>query len=262
MARLLLPLILIGAAPLPGDPRPAEIRLQIREGRPFVDGVYVNGHGPYRFLVDTGTNMNLIEEGLARKLGMAATFTDEVLSALGKVSMPGSDGNVIKLGAARAERQRFQFSRLDSLHSVWPDVHGVLGQWFLSRFDYTMDLQGKRLEFGKREPDGGRSLFRMTNGRTTVTTSLGDLVLDSGAANLILFGLNPGLGDQSDMLTLTGSQTVRTVARKLVIDGRSIWRGDAVAIPNQEEEGVSGLMPLNLFKSIYVCNSENYVVFE
>ncbi len=176
--------------------------------------------------------------------------------------MPGSDGNVVELGPARADRQRFQFSRLDSLHSTWPDVHGVLGQWFLSGFDYTLDLRGKHLEFGKRETDGGRALVRMSNGRTTVTTSLGDLVLDSGAARLVLFGVKPGIGELRDMLTLTGSRVVGTVARQLVIDGRSIWRGDAVAIPGDGEEGVSGLMPLSLFRSIYVCNSESYVVFE
>ena len=41
--------------------------MRVRDGRPIVDGVYVNGHGPYRFLVDTGTMRNLIDADLARK---------------------------------------------------------------------------------------------------------------------------------------------------------------------------------------------------
>ena len=48
----------------------------------------------------------------------------------------------------------------------------------------------------------------------------------------------------------------------LVIEGRKIWDGDVMAMPNQFEPGVDGLLPLSLFKAIYVCNSEGYVVFE
>ena len=96
-------LLLIAVCPLSGA-----LKLQIRDGRPFVEGVYVNDNGPYRFLLDTGTNMNLIETGLARKIGMKATFQDEVESSTGKTRLPGSDGNVVELGPVRATGQRFQ----------------------------------------------------------------------------------------------------------------------------------------------------------
>ncbi len=234
----------------------------VREGRPFVDGVYVNGQGPYRFLIDTGANMNLIEANLARKIAMQTTFSDVVESAAGKTSMPGSDGNVVELGPVRAEQQRFQYSDLDALHLVWPDIRGVLGQAFLSGFDYTVDLRGKQLEFGKQERSGNRSQFRLQDGRTAIPTSLGDLVLDSGAPRVVLFGVNSGFGQMRDMLTLAGSTSVRMIASKLAIAGRDVWRGDAVAIPGQAEQGVAGLMPLSVFNSIYICNSERYVVFK
>ena len=237
-------------------------KMQVREGLPFVDGVYVNDHGPYRFLLDTGTNMNLIESGLARKIGMTKAFEEMVESAVGKTPMPGSDGNVVGLGDVRADRQRFQYADLDTIHMLWPDVHGVLGQWFLAGFDYKIDLRGKRLEFGRQEANGSRSPFRVQNGRTAVSTNLGDLVLDSGAPRLVLFGVAPRIGELRDMLTVAGSKSVGMVARRLSIAGRDVWRGDAVAIPGQAEPGVAGLMPLSLFKSTYVCNSERYVVFE
>jgi hypothetical protein len=64
------------------------------------------------------------------------------------------------------------------------------------------------------------------------------------------------------MLTLTGSRDVGMVARKLAIEGRDIWRGDAVALPDRSETGIAGLMPLSLFRSVYICNSEGYVVLE
>jgi hypothetical protein len=50
--------------------------------------------------------------------------------------------------------------------------------------------------------------------------------------------------------------------KSLSIEGRRVWRGDAVALPSRGEPGVDGLLPLRVFKAVYVCNSEGYVVFE
>jgi hypothetical protein len=134
-----------------------------------------------------------------------------------------------------------------------------------SQFDYTLDLRGKRIEFGKQERNGTRIPLQTINGRLAVSTSLGDLILDSGASRLVLFGVEPniGLGGKREWRAVAGSQEVGVISIKpLVIEGRPIWRGEAVAIPNRSEPGVDGLLPLSLFRTIYVCNSEDYVVFE
>src|SRR5580658_10165693 len=67
---------------------------------PVVDGVYVDGRGPYRFLLDTG---------LAKKIGMKATFEIDLASAAGTTALPGSDGNEVELGPAEAIEQSFCF---------------------------------------------------------------------------------------------------------------------------------------------------------
>ncbi len=250
-------LLSMAAAPLLG-----RVKQQIREGRPIVDGIYVNGHGPYLFLIDTGTNVNLIETRLAKSIGMNSAFQVDFASSVGKTLLQGSDGNEVQVDSVKATRQEFLYSELNVIHDLLPDVQGVLGQWFLSGFDYMLDLHAKRLEFGKQDRDGTRARFTMPNGRTAVSTSLGYLALDSGAARLVLFGVDPDRRNQGYIRTFAGSQTIGMVSSKLVIEGRKIWHGDAVAIPSRTEPGVAGLMPLSLFKTIYVCNSEGYVVFE
>jgi hypothetical protein len=258
--QILICSLIIAASPLIGG-----IKMQVRDGRPVVDGVYVNGHGPYRFLVDTGSNINLIETGLAKKIGMNATFQVDLASAAGKIPTSGSDGNEIVLDSVKADEQKFLFTGLDAIHNSSPDVQGVLGEWFFSRFDYTLDLRGKRLEFGKQDRNGTRIAYKIINARPVVSTSLGDLALDSGAARLTLFGARPDAdGDfKSELRTVAGSQKIGLVSAKpLVIEGHKIYDGDALAIPNRPEPGVDGLLPLSLFRAVYVCNSEGYVIFE
>ncbi len=252
--------IIIAAVPAFG-----EVKMQVRDGLPIVEGVYVNGHGPYRFLLDTGTNVDLIETKLARSIGLRATFQKELGSASGATTVSGGDGFEVALDLARADQQEFLFLGMEAIRDRWPDVQGVLGQEFLSRFDYLLDLRSKRLEFRKQDCIGTRTRFTMTIGRPVISTSLGDLVLDSGAGRLVLFGVEPEMvgSDKSALKTVAGSHAIGAVSSKpLVIEGRRIWPGETLALPRAPEPGVGGLLPVSLFKRIYVSNSEGYVVLE
>jgi hypothetical protein len=183
-------------------------------------------------------------------------------TAVGTVTAPGGNGVEVTLGEARADRQEFLFAGMEVVHQLSRDIQGILGQAFLSRFDYLLDLRGKRLEFGKQNPTGRRARLRNVDGRPAITTNLGDLVLDSGVARLILYGIEAAKGDMIYMKTVAGSQMAGLATRVLSIEGRSVWRGEAVTIPDRAEPGVAGLMPVNLFRSVYVSNSERYLVFE
>ena len=239
------------------------VTMRLTRGRPVVDGVYVNGHGPYRFLVDTGTTSNHLEPKLARSIGLKVTFRTELASSAGVTIAQGSDGIEVALGPVRADGQMFLFAGLEAVHQLSPDIQGVLGQAFLSRFDYLLDLRGQRLEFGTWGPSGRgtRVPFRNIHDRPAVDTSLGLLLIDSGAHWVTVFGTGGG-SSTHELVTMSGSLLVGTVSTKLLIDGQTFWHGDAVAVPRQEDVGVAGLLPIGLFRSVYICNSEGYVIFE
>ncbi len=132
--------------------------------------------GSYRFLLDTASNVNLIEAGIAKKIGMNACFRVDLGSAAGKI--PTWAATEMKFRWTQSRQSiRSSFIQLDAIHNSSPDVRGVLGQWFLARFDYTIDLRNKRLGAGKRDPSGVHVKFKMINARPVVPTSLGDLVL-------------------------------------------------------------------------------------
>jgi hypothetical protein len=189
------------------------IRLRIFDGRPVVDEVWVNGHGPYRFLLDTGATVNLIESDLAKSIGLPVTFHDDLSSAGGMTAVAGSDGVEIQLGQVMADHQMFIFSDLKALHNLSPDIRGVIGQSFLARFDYLLDLRNKRIEFGERDWQGIRASLKMLNARPAVSTNLGWVVLDSGTKTVFLFGVKAGEATQS-VRTLSGSLETGTVPTK------------------------------------------------
>ncbi len=241
----------------------AASNLKIVEGRPVVEGVFVNGHGPYSFLLDTGTTANHLDRKLAESIGLKPTFLSELISSTGLVYTPGAEGIRVTLDSIHADGQRFLFSGSDLLHQLAPQIRGILGQTFLSHFDYRLDMRGKRIEFGPREPGSSevRVALRVSEARPLIATNLGSLVLDSGTAWVTLFGLE-GANPAGEMTTLSGSLRVGTVARKLLIEGHTIWRGAALAVPHSPEPDAQGLLPVNLFKSVYFSNSGHYVSFE
>src|SRR5215475_4489869 len=128
------------------------LKLDIRSGRPVVDGVYVNGHGPYRFLIDTGATFNVLNAKFAASIDLPVTFTTTLTSSSGVTTARGTDDAEIRLGSSVAARQPLLFSNDDALREISADIQGVLGQAFLLGFDYLLDLRGGRLTIGVNQP--------------------------------------------------------------------------------------------------------------
>jgi hypothetical protein len=240
------------------------LKLKIMDGRPVVDGVFLNGQGPYRFLLDTGSQTNQLESGLARKLGLTGTFKVDLYTPSGPSIVQGGHVDKVTLGPVDAAGQEFLFTGCDGLHALSQDIRGILGQEFLAHFDYTLDLQHHQLMFRDPPALGSRIKVRLIYGRMAIPTSQGDLVLDSGANTLFLF--------RESSRPTTSTVQVRSasglIAAASVQSAPELHIGDRVyrpasaefhAVPAAEE---AGLLPVNLFHAIFICNSEGYVVFD
>jgi hypothetical protein len=251
--------LIIAASPLVGA-----VKLHIEQGCPIADGVYVNGHGPYRFLLDTGSNTDFLAANVAKSIGLNATSQLDVTAVSSTASFPVSGDNRISLDSETAEGQELVLSSIAYLQNLLPGIQGLLGEPFLSRFDYGLDFRARTLEFRSPRPHGTHVSFESSGGRPFISTSLGNLILDSGAPRVVLF--RPQAPTRRDkmrqMLTIAGTQLIEVVRDKsLSIEGKRIWEGEAVVVSNHSEPGVDGLMPLSVFQRIYVCNSETYIVF-
>ena len=113
------------------------------------------------------------------------------MAGVGTVS--GSDDVRLRIGT-KAAATELLFTNMETVRELSKDIRGVLGQTFLSRFDYLLDLRGRRVVLGAQSQEGLRAEMDISTRLPTVFTSLGRLVIDSGADRLALFNAGNGGG--------------------------------------------------------------------
>ena len=108
---------------------------------------YVNGTGPYAFLLDTGSQITMIDEALASELGIKTTTK----AALVGVSLQGKGGKYglvdsVRVGEnARVGSLYVLAFDMKDIHAAGYAVRGLIGEDFLSHFDATIDNTHNRV---------------------------------------------------------------------------------------------------------------------
>ena len=244
------------------QPFEPSVPFHMRMGCPVVDGIFLNGQGPFRFLLDTGAQTNQVQASIAAKLGLTPMFRTNLISAVGGNLVVGGHIAAVSLGPATGSNQEFLFTSLDFVHTLSAEIQGVLGQEFLSRFDYLLDFANRRLVFGAAAPDtGSRVRFEAIDGRPAIETSAGKLVLDYGTDTTILFRASSSAPD-ARIVTASGPGSVSTIqCLRLRIAGREYRSAKAASIPrgSLDEDGV---LPASLFHAVFVSNSGKYAILD
>jgi len=108
---------------------------------------YINGAGPYAFLLDTGSQITMIDESLASELRIATTTKAAVVG----VSLQGKGGKYALLNSVQVGKDAkvgsiyaLAFDMKD-LHAAGYAVRGLIGEDFLSHFDATIDNTHNRV---------------------------------------------------------------------------------------------------------------------
>jgi predicted aspartyl protease len=249
--------------------------------------ITINGRGPYEFLLDTGTNTTIMRTEFASQLGLKPIDRILLVTVTGSEVVVRSRLESIDVGSKSASNLEVLLSDLREIRSIRPEIDGVLGQNFLSQFDYLVDYRKQRIEFedgdeletalcGDHLPIERheakdlvlvKSLSRGKTGRR--------LVLDTGVSRLVLFtsALNdPALDwDQNNEFLIqaktdAGSQVVRQRRlRNFRIGGKTI-DDLPVVIMEAKDEGEwrieDGLLPTRLFQRVYFNHRKNFVILD
>jgi predicted aspartyl protease len=145
----------IGGAPGPAEVTGAgEIPFTLAGGggAAVLVPVYINGAGPYRFVLDTGATLTCVDEELAERLQLP-----KPVGMLGYGASVGETGTVglhtidtIKVGSASATRLTACALDLQRMEKVGLTVDGLLGLNFLKSFKVTLDFERKVLSLAAR----------------------------------------------------------------------------------------------------------------
>jgi hypothetical protein len=164
--------------------------LEIIHDKPYVS-VMVNGSGPFRFLVDTGTGGQvLVTPALAEELQLPATGRAHLTDPSGLGQQRSEISRIESLNIAGVE-----FPEVDAVvHNLYGDANcqGVLGFTLFEDYLLTLDFPGRRMMLtrGKISVDSGGSVlpFRMPDGVPIVALKIGEqqmeAQIDSGGTGL------------------------------------------------------------------------------
>ena len=256
------------------------INFRLRDRYLIVVQTTVNGVGPFSFLLDTGATHTVIDPDLARLLG-ASVIGEASLTTVSDVrkdrlvrlkQVRVGDSEVSELGAI--------IDKLDDVKLKAPGIRGVLGEDFLSNFDFLIDYKKRSLRFDESAPPGERCRFETmghyrgmpTTNRVLIEAEFMDvsggkvqLQLDTGAKMPELFPARqdsfPSQPWAGSMAFDSGPNGTRIHPRITIKVGSTMIRDLDVV---QSRRGVAfdavGLLPASIFHRIYISHSGGFVV--
>jgi hypothetical protein len=236
----------------------------------FVD-VSIGSKGPYRFLVDTGSQTSLIDPKLAVQLGLKPEFRVEIVTQNTTHLLPALKMNTLRIGQKRLREAEVVLDDVGGARRLDPSVEGVLGINALADFDFALLPRAGRLDINAGRPFGEVVPFYRIEDRIAVKARMGretlTLILDSGATHMVLFRTPDAMAKTPALPATFG--TFEGARRTLP----TCWTADMTftkalrfgtlpaAIVTRPGTQVDGLIPASLFQKIYVDQIRGEVVF-
>ena len=278
-------IVVVGGMPALADKanriRPAQVRLASTDHGGVLIPVFIGDEGPYRFLLDTGSSHTAIPQNLATALNAVPVAQAPMATSVGSIPTLVVRLPHVAVGSAHVDSLLATVLPRDASTWLGNGINGVLGQDFLSQFDYTLDYRTSRLSWGDEGQidAGARLALEPSHGRFLVHLPQGErcrcpvrLVPDSGADGVVLFA-----GSKADRIpiepevtpmrvwTLAGNDTARRVTiRQLLVTPATLRNVPAarVVLPAGTIEDGDGLLPLSLFARVSFRHREGYMVVQ
>ena len=105
----------------------------------IVLAVSINHSGPYDFLLDTGTQITMVDPSLAVELHLNTTGAAVVSRRRIPESASFTQLDLLEAGSHVVANQKVLVYDLQNLRSVDPHIRGILGEDFLEHFDMLID---------------------------------------------------------------------------------------------------------------------------
>jgi Aspartyl protease len=265
---------------------------QSLNGHLIVVPVSINHSGPYDFLLDTGAQMTVIDPALAGELRLATSGEASVASAGVHAAAWTAQVDLVEAGSHRVAALRVLVFDTAVLRGKSSDVRGVLGEDFLEKFDVLIDnahrlvclddtgrmraeVKGQHVALLNSESEQGNELARPPVVAVRLSDRMGSvrLELDSGAdvgflfdASFMALGVFKGASLQGN-----GANAQLQTFRSLPPQNAKIGSVELTRVPfvtfsaarkDAHQSNYDGLLPVGLFKTVFISRSEGFAVLE
>jgi predicted aspartyl protease len=170
------------------------IHIQVRDSGRLLVPVGLNGQKDRMFLLDTGATTTVVSEKLARKSGLNVRGAAPVHTFAGRMPMSVGVADKLAVGKDWIAGIEVLIGDLGRLFNLNPEIEGILGQDFLSRFNYLVDRRERKLLVEENDMlasvlSGTKVSFEARGGKIYVPAEGGTirLLLDSGNPYLVLY---------------------------------------------------------------------------
>jgi predicted aspartyl protease len=235
----------------------------------IIVAVSLNGRGPFRMLLDTGSTHSAITAEVVDAVGARLVARTMLATVAAQTTHAVAWIDELQVGPVRAAGVLPTVVARDPVPGR-RTLDGVIGLDVLARLRYTIDFRERHISWNPAavQSRSTRSLatfpLRLVFGRYVLDLPQQQgrlrLVPDTGTAGLVLFGwpaelpVALGSGTQPrELVTLNGREPVRqTELRELRIGPRT-WRDvpTVVTAPHPAKDvGADGLLPLHIFRRV------------
>jgi predicted aspartyl protease len=234
----------------------------------------------FDFVLDTGTDTTVVDPSIASRLSFAAKERIRVVS-LGNASL-AVRGSIpaLSAGSLHVNNVSVLVKDLSNMRKLDSHIVGVLGQNFLSHFNYLIDYRKHLVRFESGDEirniaDGDHVAIELTGDRMMVAaeahsrraTGL-NLLLDSGAPSVVLLrtaSQTLNIPKETTALEETSDGQVELQKGRIpeMTVGSQTLHDVAVLLPSMEPSVPigDGLLPTILFRAVYVNNQDGFVIF-
>jgi hypothetical protein len=272
----------------------ASITFRLINDHQMIVPVSINHAGPYNFLLDTGTQITMVDPSLASELHLATEGQARVASVGTQASASFARLDRLEAGTHAVANQKVLVYDLANLDATGLHIQGVLGEDFLEKFDMLIDnahrllclddstamradVKGPHIPLlaPAQTPDGAplsTSLIvsvRLSDGMRPVR-----LKLDSGANVCFLYNTSEymdldlfhgaslnggGANSQHRTYTALPPQSVNISSVQL---SKVPFVTLAGARKDSRTSDFDGLLTLGLFRRIFIDHADHFAVLE
>jgi hypothetical protein len=273
----------------------AGLKPRLVAGALLVIPVKINQAGPFDFMVDTGSQLNVIDPALAAQLQVKPLTTVGVLATASQFQAQVAVLDSLEVGSRLVSKPLVVIQDLAPIQAADPTIRGAVGENFLAHFDVLIDYSRGLLcldeaKVMERKLHGERiPLVRSSHPETelpfaerlVVSVNLSDtgnrpvlLQVDSGSDGPMIYGGNreleqpllkraklqgPEVGDARRAFAVLPPQDMTLGSRTVRQVPFVTPANGSHNIPDRDEDGILATV---LFQRVYISHSDRFIMFD